>query len=168
MSEKTKSIFNKLIWAVIYIIIVLNIYLLYQLRKNSIDIPPFDDLNIHKPTLILLLDEFECPDCVKNLLFLNELYDQLKDGGQIDFLGIILSRTKNDSKNIAKVFDFPVMVTDNFKIFKRLNMNQTPLIVGLSHDRRIVYSELIPFETALDEDYFRRGIIDRLYYSLYQ
>lgn len=168
MKEKSKSLLNKVVWAVIYVIIALNFFLLYQLRKNSIDVPPFDDLDIQRPTLIMLLDEFECADCVRNLLFLNDLYKTMKKEGKIDFLGIILSHSKKDSKNIAKAFAFPVLVTDNFKILNRLNMNQTPIIVGLSQDRRIVYSELIPSGTALDEDYIRHGILDRLYYSMFQ
>jgi hypothetical protein len=45
-------------------------------------------------------------------------------------------------------------------------MNRSPIILGLSKDHRIVYNELVPFETTLTEEHIRKGVLDRLYYSL--
>ncbi len=166
MANLKKEHVNKIGWTVIFAIIALNFFLLYKLKSNSLDVPPFNDLDIDGPTLIVVVDEFECVDCINNLMFLDDMYIQLKDEGRINFLGIILSREKTDRKKIAKAFRFPFIVSDDFKILKRLNMNRTPLLIGISEDKRIVYCELIPVSTALDDDYIRRGLLDRLYYSL--
>jgi uncharacterized membrane protein len=161
-----KKFFDKISWVVIAIIIVVNFYLLLELKQHSPAQEPLKYLDIKKPTLVVIMQEFECVSCVRGLLFLNDLYAGVKEEGSIDFQGIVLSRDKTDKKGISGAFKFPFHITGDFKILQRLNMNRTPIIIGLSKERRIVYCELIPIETTLSETYIRKGVLDRLYYSL--
>ena len=165
MKDK-KKVLSIIAWLIICIIIGVNAFLLFRMKQNSIGEVPLKFLDIKKPTLIVLLDEFECASCVRGLLFLNDMYTTIKAEGNLDFLGIILSKEKTDKKGIAKAFIFPVIISDDFRILKRLNINRTPIILGLSSAHRIVYYELVPFETSLTEDHIRKGVLDRLYYSL--
>jgi hypothetical protein len=148
-----------------FLFIAVNILLLYKLKQNSISELPFNHLNIKKPTLVVIFDEFECASCVHGLRFLNDLYTTIKSEARLEFMGLILSKNRTDSKNISKAFVFPCVVTNNFKILKRLNLNQTPVIIGISKDHRIVYSDLIPIQTEITENYIKKGVLDRLYYS---
>lgn len=161
-----KELLNNLVWGIILVVIVVNFYLLNRVKQGALKQYPLDFLEIKKPTLVVLLDEFECTTCVRNLMFLNDMYEQFK--GDFDFTGIILSKTKTDNKGIAKAFAFPTLITDNFGILRRLNQNQTPLIMGLSKENRIYYCDLIPVEMAPSEEYIRKGVLDRLYYSMSQ
>lgn len=162
MSKK----FNKSIlgWTVIYLIIALNVLLLIKIKANSLSDTPLDYLDIKKPTMVVFFDEYECVDCLKQLFFLNELYSELSSRGRIDILGVVVSKTGSDSKDIVSLFEFPVVVTDNFDIFRRLKIDRTPLIVGISRVHQIIYSDIVPFETGVSKEYLKKGIIDRLYY----
>lgn len=164
MSEK--KILNNLVWIIIFVVIAVNFFLLNRVKQGALKQIPLDFLELKKPALIVLLDEFECSDCVRGLMFLNDMYEQVK--GEFEFTGIILSKTKSDKKGIAKAFAFPIRITDNFDILRRLNLNQTPVILGLSKEKRIYYCDLIPVETKLTEEYIKKGVLDRLYYSLSQ
>lgn len=153
-------------WTLVYIVILVNIVTLFLAKKSSVSGEPFPWLELEKPTLLVVLDEFECASCVHNLQILNALYETLRSDGQIDVRCLIMSRSKSDSKNISSFFAFPVTITDDFKIFRRLNIRRTPLILGISSQKNIVYSELIPSSTMVTEEYLRHGVLDRLYYSL--
>jgi len=161
-----KKVLNIALWVLIFGVIGINFFLLFEFKKNSLNEQPFEAINIQKPTLVVIFDENECASCVKNLLFLNEMYKYIKNEGSLDFKGIVLSRNKTDRKKISSVFSFPVIVSDDFRILLRLNLRHTPVILGISKEQRIVYSELIPFATVLDERYIKEGVLDRLYYSL--
>lgn len=160
-----KKILNLTTWFLIFFIILINGYLLLKLKKNSLEEAPLTFLNIKKPTLVVLLDEFECADCVKKLLFLNQIYSQLKSERRLDIAGVIFSQTKTDVKKISRVFKFPIYISDDFRIFKRINLNRTPIILGLTEKHQIVYSELIPMEATLTEYHIKETVLDRLYYS---
>jgi len=161
-----KKFLNNLGWLIVFIIIIINLILLIKIKNNQLTEMPLKSINSTKPVLVLILDEFECVSCVKKLLFLNDIFSSLNSDGRVDMTAIILSKNKTDSKSIAKAFIFPVIISNDFNVMKRLNLNHTPVIVGLSKDHKIVYSELIPFGTTLTEDYIRKGVLDRLYYSL--
>jgi len=161
-----KKLIDIFMWILVFIVIVVNFFLLQRVKQNSIAGLPLKYLDIKKPTLIVLLDEFECVSCVRGLLFLNDMYITIKEEGNIDFLGIVLSKNKTDKKDLSKAFVFPVIISDDFMILKRLNINRSPIILGLSKDHRVVYYELVPFETPLTENHIRKGVLDRLYYSL--
>jgi len=158
---------EKIHWVIIYLIIVGNIVLLLVVKGKIVGDIPLENIPIKKPTLVIVMDEFECANCIHNLLFLNDLASS-KYSESIDFAILILSKTKTDQKNIGKAFAFPVYVSDDFRILKRLNIDQTPLIIGISKERKIFYADLVPVGTTLTEDYFKKGVIDRLYYSLSQ
>lgn len=164
---KKQNNWNKVGWAMIFLVIIVNLVLLYWLKKRSLDTTPLDYLTLERPTLVVIFNEFECASCVEGLMFLNELYVQVKDEGKIGITGIILSKEKTDRKNIAKAFVFPIIVSDDFNILRRLNMNKTPIILGVSLEHRILYSDIVPFETGISEEYIKKGVLDRLYYSLY-
>ena len=115
---------------------------------------------------MIVFHESECATCVENLFFLNDLYTTIKAEGRLEFQGIILSREKQDPKGIAKAFIFPVLISDDFNIMRRLNLDKTPVILGLTPDHRIVYSDIVPFDTGVKKEYVRKGVLDRLYYSL--
>jgi hypothetical protein len=161
-----KKIINSVLWVVIFSVIVLNGVLLLKLKKNTLEEPPLSFMEIKKPTLVLILDENECASCIWNLEFLNGIYTHYYNEGSLDFAAIILSKTKVDPKGIKKAFIFPCYTTDDFRILKRFNLNHTPVLLGITPEHQVVYSELIPFGTSLTEQYLKKGIIDRLYYSL--
>ncbi len=152
-------------WLTVYAVLAINMILLYLIRENSITGAPIEWLSSNKPVLLIILDEFECATCVENLQILNELSEQGDIKDRIDFHCLIVSKTKSDLKKIATFFSFPVSITDDFKIFRRLNINRTPLLLGLSPQKQIVYSEFIPPSTITSENYLKQGILDRLFYS---
>ena len=161
-----KSKWSKAGWAVIYIVIAANLFMLYQFKKSSLDTPPLGYLNLDKPTLVVIFNEHECASCVEGLFFLNDMYTAIKGEGRIDFQGIILSKEKKDPKNISKAFIFPIEITDDFNIMRRLNLDKTPVILGITPEHRVIYVGIVPFETGVKEEYIKKGVLDRLYYSL--
>lgn len=163
--EKTLKVTG---WFLVFALLAMNVVWLYQVKKNRVHGAPFKELNIDKPTLIVILDEFECATCVENIKILNNLANQENIVGRIDFYCLIVSKSKSDSKKIAPFFSFPTFVTDNYEIFRRLNINKTPLLLGLSPQKQIIYSEFLPPSIVVSERYLRKGIIDRLYYSEYE
>jgi hypothetical protein len=165
MGKRKKEIFSVIGWSLVFLCIGVNLYYLSKPKIDILALPPLNDIDIEKPTLVLILNEYECASCVSNLLFLNRMYSKYRCDGEIDFLGIIMSEDLSDQKELQKAFDFPFVISDNFQVFKRLNINRTPLIVGISKNYRIVYFELIPQERQLSESYIRKGVLDRLYYS---
>ncbi len=166
--EKTKSKEwgIRTIWAIIVVIVAVNAVLLVGLKRKTLSDMPLESLNITKPTLVVIMDENECAACVKRLMALNDLYTYIKEEGRIDFRGVILSHTKKDPKQLKRAFIFPVEISDDFRILYRLKMNRTPMIIGLSADHRILYSELVPWEAGVTVDYLKSGVLNRLYYSL--
>jgi hypothetical protein len=152
--------------AFIYLIILVNGFLLFKLKQNSIAELPLKHLELTKPTLVVIVDEMECASCIHGLRFLNKMYTTIKNEGRLDFKGIILSKNNTDSKSISNAFIFPFQVSDDFRILKRLNLNRTPVIIGISKDNQILYWDLVPFQTGVTQDFIKKGVLDRLYYSL--
>jgi len=165
MANHKKKKFSVIGWSLVFVCIGINLYFLSKTRTDCLSVPPLNELSIKKPTLVVFFSEYECATCVTNLRFLNKMYKRYKEAGEIDFLGVVMSETNTDRKELRKVFDFPFKISDNFQLFRRLNIDRTPVILGLSEDHRILYFELIPAEAQLSESYLRKGIIDRLYYS---
>ena len=124
MTEKFK--WRKIGWVVVYLVVIANLLLLYQLRKQSMDTPPLDYLQLEKPTLVIVFHESECATCVENLFFLNDLYTTIKAEGRLEFQGIILSSEKQDPKGIAKAFIFPVLISDDFNIMRQRVLTGSP------------------------------------------
>jgi hypothetical protein len=153
-------------WVLIVGIIGLNIFLLFKLKKNTLDELPLESLKIQKPTMVVIFDEYECATCIENLLFLNDMYTRIKSEGILDFAAIVLSKNKTDVKKISRVFIFPVTVSDDFRILLRLNLHHTPVLLGISPEHRIVYSDLLPMHPPVTEEYIKKGVLDRLYYSI--
>ena len=157
----------KNIWIIlIFLLIAANICVLCKIKLTGIQKIPCVNLNLTKPALIVLLQEAECPGCVENLRFLNDLYIRIEQEGLIDFVGIIFSKSNSDQNNISGKFNFPFYIYDNFSILKRLNVNRTPLILGMTEQHEIFYCEIVPNETVLNEEYIKRGVLERLYFSL--
>ncbi len=163
---ENKSKWSKVGWAAVYIVIAANLFMLYQFKKRSLDTPPLEYLKLEKPTLVVIFNEQECASCVEALFFLNDMYTAIKGEGRLDFQGIILSKEKKDPKNISKAFIFPILITDDFNIMRRLNLNKTPVLLGMTPGHRVIYTDIVPFETGVTEEYIKKGVLDRLYYSL--
>ncbi len=158
---------NKVGWGLICLAIIINFVLLLRINKQGpMDTKPLGTIKLEKPTLFVIFNEFECASCVEGLSFLNDLYLDIKQGEKIDFFGIILSENKTDSKRIETAFAFPFLVTDDFSILSRLNMNRTPIIIGLSKDHRIFFSDVVPMGTGITPEFLKKGALDRLYYSI--
>ncbi len=45
-------------------------------------------------------------------------------------------------------------------------MKKMPVILGITPERRIIYADIVPFETGVTGEYIKKGVLDRLYYSL--
>lgn len=164
---KKKIKWNRIGWAIIYIIIIVNLVLLFYLKKSAFITKPLKNIDIKKPTLVVIFNEFECATCVRDLFFLNDLYNnKIKREGLIEFVGIVLSKDKTDRKGIAEAFVFPVQISGDFDILKRLNMNKTPIILGITVEHRIYFCDIVPMETGVTEEFIKKGVLDRLYYSL--
>ena len=69
---------------------------------------------------------------------------------------MVVSKNGTDEKGIVSLFDFPVVITENLDIFRRLKVDRTPLILGVSPSHQIVYSDIVPFETGVSEDYLKK------------
>jgi hypothetical protein len=154
------------ITCLIFISLGVSFYYLSVLKRQSINETPFKWLNIDKPTLIFVFSEDECASCVKGLHFLNSLYPELKEKGDIELLGVILSKTGSDKKGISRFFQFPFIITHHFDFMKRFNTRRTPIVIGLSKEKELLHFDLIPAETGITDEFLRSGVLDRLYYSL--
>lgn len=162
---KSKPILLVLISILAAVLITINIVLLVQMKKNTYLVEPVNYLELDKGTIVIVFQEYECDECIKNFLFLNDLYEELKKEGQVDVRLIILSKECKDSKNISSMFVFPVTIVDNFSILKRMNIKETPLLIGISKNHEIVYYEHIPQGIRIDAEYLNGSLIQRLHYS---
>jgi hypothetical protein len=161
-----KKILNIGFWTLIFGIILLNMFLLNKVKQNALGDIPLEYLEIKKPTIIILLDEYACISCVQGLLFFNDIYMELHSKNDVDIKGVILSESKTDKKNITQSFIFPFVITNNFDILRRLNLNKTPVILGMSKDHRIFYSDFITKGSRVTPEFIKNGVLDRLYFSL--
>lgn len=162
---KNKKILTILGWIAVFGFIIVNAVILYQFKTSPSMKVPFADLRLDKSTLLIIFQEFECHDCVEGLKILNGMNGKLKDHGLIEIKGLILSEHNTDSKNIAAGFSFPFLISNDFDILKRLNINHTPVLIGISKKHGIFYSEVIPPGMAITENYLKDGVLDRLYYT---
>lgn len=155
----------KIGWIIVAVFVLFNCALLFKIARPKFSDKPLQNLDIKKPTLFVLIQEFECRDCLTRLLELNQVYHEVKENGRIAIKGIVFSESKTDSKNVAKIFAFPTIITDDFTIFKRLNITRTPLLLGISRDHQIFYFEVIPDGLTLTKEYLKKGALGKLYFA---
>jgi hypothetical protein len=75
---------------------------------------------------------------------------------------VSFSKQGTDSRGLASSFVFPVSISDDFGVLERLNMNRTPLLIGLTPDHRIAYAEYLHDTASLTQDHLN-NVLERLY-----
>ena len=123
---------------------------------------PLAFLQLEKPALVVLLDEHECQKCIEDLEVLNNAFERIEENGVITLQGIILSKKGVDSKGIASSFLFPTSISEDFGVLERLNMDKTPLLIGLTQEHRIAYVEYLHNSALLTEDHLDK-VLEHLY-----
>lgn len=115
-------------------------------------------LELEKPTLVFVLDENECVSCLEGLSFLNELYTELVAQEILDLKVVVLSKNGRDCKEISRWFHFPVVVSDDFSLLESLNLNQTPILTGITAAHRIIWLQPLP-SGIIEPDELREGAL---------